>query len=264
MKSPLKNFIALAVLLSNVSLFGQFLSENFESSTFPPTNWMVKSTNANQSWKLDTKTSSEGVSSASVLYDDALGDQNETLISPAFDLSTAITPVLEFSFSMSYYWSVSPNDNYNFTVSINDGTTTTVLWTEADKGNFNNYEWYQVTLDLTPYVGKSNLKLEFNYTGKDGADLNLDNISVSETAVLSVGKVSKSTISFYPNPTTDILSFNSVATIDKVTFYNTNGQMVYTVKPQNNQIDISQFNAGVYLLKVASDQKVQTYQILKK
>ena len=264
MKKPLPLIIAFAMVLLHSSTFGQFLNENFEGNTFPPANWQLTQVNSNETWSVDSKSANTGIKSATVVYDKSLNAQNELLISPSFDLTTAISPVFEFWVSMSYYWSVSPNDNYDFIVSLNDGTESVDLWTENNEGTFEDYNWRKVTIDLTDYVGKSNLKLEFKYVGTDGATLNLDDVSVIETAVLAVDdEISKEAISFYPNPVKNILSYQSNEIIDEITFYNAIGQQVYQSKNTNSQVDISKLNSGIYLLKVKSAEKIKTYKIVK-
>jgi hypothetical protein len=162
--------------------YGQYLTEGFEASV-PPAGWTAIVTNTGGptlTWYQAANPHS-GASSAQVEYDPALVPQDESLISPVLDLTTATNPRLVFWFNMSYYWGVDPNNNYDFTVSITDGVTTTPLWTEADLGVFTNWVWYEITLDLSTYAGTNNMQLVFNYTGSDGASLTLDDVLVEET-----------------------------------------------------------------------------------
>jgi hypothetical protein len=162
--------------------YGQYLNEGFETSV-PPAGWTANITNTGGptlTWG-QAANPHTGSYSAQVEYDPALVPQNEDLISPVLDLTTATNPRLRFWFNMSYYWAVDPNDNYDFNVSITDGTTTTPLWSEADFGVFTNWVWYEITLDLSAYAGTNNMQLVFNYTGVDGASLTLDDVLVEET-----------------------------------------------------------------------------------
>src|SRR5690606_4848600 len=161
--------------------YGQYLTEGFETSV-PPTGWTANITNTGGptlTWA-QAANPHTGTYSAQVEYDPALVPQDEDLISPVLDLTAATNPRLVFWFNMSYYWGVDPNDNYDFNVSITDGTTTTPLWSETDLGVFNNWEWYEITIDLTAYAGSNNMQLVFNYTGSDGASLTLDYVLVEE------------------------------------------------------------------------------------
>ena len=137
--------------------YAQYLSEGFETS-IPPTGWTLNSTNSGDyTWQLATANPHSGTYSAQVQYDPDLSPQNESLVSPIIDLTSATSPQLTFWFNMSYYWSVDPNPNYDFIVSITDGTTTTELWDQTDFGVFDNFVWYEVSLDLSAYAGTNDM-----------------------------------------------------------------------------------------------------------
>lgn len=175
-------FLLLTVLLSLSSwrAEAQYFSNGFEG-TFPSP-WTLSSTNTAYTWHAGTSFHT-GVASAICEYDPDLFDQNESLMSPIINLSTATAPRLKFWFMMSYYWGVDPNDNYDLIVkaTTDGGATSTVLWTEAAQGVFDSFVWYEVTLDLTAYVGQSNFQLILVYEGVDGAQANFDDIIVEET-----------------------------------------------------------------------------------
>lgn len=170
------------ILMALVSFnFGtaQYLTEGFESGVFPPAGWTVNTTNPNFTWQTSTN-ANNGTGSAEVQYDPALVPQNETLISPAMDLTSATAPEVTMFINMSYFWAVNPNDNYDVTISARQGVTTTPLWSENDLGVFTSFTWIEITLDLSSYAGQNNVFLEINYSGTDGASLNIDDILVAE------------------------------------------------------------------------------------
>ena len=185
----------LIVFLHSSFSFGQYLLEGFESVTELPDDWVLTQTNATETWGISTNLPNTGSNSATVVYN--VANQDETLTSPSIDFSSAIKPRLIFSWNMSYYWSVYPNDNYDFIVSVDDGTNITQIFTEADKGVFDNFTWYEKTIDLSAYVGKSDVKIIFNYVGADGATLAIDDILIEETpsclAVTSIIATTSST-----------------------------------------------------------------------
>jgi hypothetical protein len=170
--------LLLTFLYSSFS-FGQYLSEGFESGTSLPASWVLTQTNTTETWEISTTIANNGTNSATVAYD--LSTQDETLISPSIDLTSATNPRIKFWWNMSYYWSIDPYNYYDFTVSIDDGTNVTELFKEADVGIFTNFTWYEQTIDLSDYVGLNDVKILFNYSGADGASLNLDDILVEET-----------------------------------------------------------------------------------
>jgi hypothetical protein len=184
----------LMTFLYSSFTFGQYLSEGFESGTAFPDDWVLTQTNTAETWEITALSANTGSNSATVSY--SLDAQDETLTSPSINLSSATNPRLMFSWNMSYYWSVDPNNNYDFIVSVDDGTNTTQVFSEADAGVFTNYIWYEKTIDLSAYAGQNDVKIIFNYSGADGASLNIDDILIEETpSCLPVTSLTASPIS---------------------------------------------------------------------
>lgn len=167
------------------------LAENFEGTTFPPTGWSLQTAVAANTWQVTTGYSITGTPPTPIVPQDGLKfayvqwqnaqNQNEWLISPVIDLTDKTELALSFYFNGSYHWSVT-NNNCDLTLKarINNGTWTN-LWTEADYtwSTELNYVWNKVTIsDLTAYEGQANVQFAFVYTGNDGANFNVDNISL--------------------------------------------------------------------------------------
>ena len=152
------------------------VNEDFESG-FPGT-WTNVTINATENWEHSaTGGNPDGMMSCN--YDPNLVLQNETMLTPAIDLTVIPSPTLRFDWLMSYYWGVDPNDNYDLTVSISsDGIIWQELWTEADEGAFDTFTWYTRNIDLSAYSSLNNARFSFNYNGIDGAQGSFDNISV--------------------------------------------------------------------------------------
>ncbi|MGJ8683377.1 MAG: choice-of-anchor J domain-containing protein [Nonlabens sp.] len=68
-----------------------------------------------------------------------------------------------------------------------------------------------------------------------------------------------------PNPTTDFLNIQTEEIINNVTIYNGLGQLITeNVEVKNNQIKVNTLSAGLYLLKLDTDNGSQTVQFIKK
>lgn len=174
-----KNLLLLSLLTLPAFGFGQvMLNETFDTGI--PSTWTIQRTNLTETWS--------GVNAvASVSYDENLEQQDEWLISPTLDFSGEIETIfLDFDAGLSYYWSVSPYNNYDLMakISTDNGATWTQLWTETDLGEFVTYNMTPVHLDLSSYIGQSNVKIAFQYVGMDGAQAMVDNVKVEayETA----------------------------------------------------------------------------------
>lgn len=180
-------FLSLIFLNGVLLSFGQYLEEGFESSASIPAGWNVNQVNADETWNINSSPAlaHSGDNYAVVVYDPNLNTQDESLVSPSIDLSSATNPRLIFWWNTSYYWSVSPYDNYDFTVSIDDGTNVTEVFTENDETDFDDdadsFIWFRRTVDLSSWIGQTNVKIIFNYQGVDGASLSVDQILVEET-----------------------------------------------------------------------------------
>lgn len=158
------------------------LEEGFEASV-PPPGWTLNQFNTAETWYQDAgviSPPSEGLASAICEYDPALNFQLEQLQSGAVNLSTLTNPTLTFDWLSSYYWGVDPNNNYdvNVYISTNSGANWTLLWNEDGEGVFTSFQWYTEVIDLSAYGTSTNALFRFEYFGLDGAQANLDAISV--------------------------------------------------------------------------------------
>lgn len=161
-----------------------YLTEGFE--TWFPANWTRVITNGNYTWNQATTNPHSGTYSAQIVYDPALVPQDEWMISPTIDLSSALPSLeLSFWFLTSYYWHVDPYDNGDMIIVVStDGGNnwSAPLWTEDDYGVFTNWTWYEVVLDFSAYAGESNFKVALVYQGVDGAQADFEDVLLSDGA----------------------------------------------------------------------------------
>ena len=94
---------------------------------------------------------------------------------------------------------------------------------------------------------------EFKVYADNQANLSTNNIQPIDEKVI-----------LYPNPTKDILKFNTSKTIDKIEIYNLLGKKMNASNFNNNQIDISNLSSGIYILKLYTNDKVGAKKIIKK
>jgi len=83
---------------------------------------------------------------------------------------------------------------------------------------------------------------------------------------LSISENTIEGLRVYPNPTNGNLLINAKENIENIKVINLAGQEVMTVDNNglNAQLDLSNLPSGAYILKIATDQTVATYQIVKK
>ncbi|MFL9844472.1 T9SS type A sorting domain-containing protein [Flavobacterium rhizosphaerae] len=74
-------------------------------------------------------------------------------------------------------------------------------------------------------------------------------------------------LTVYPNPSNGLFTItagNNV--IDRIDTYDISGRLVKTIEPSKNNevsLDLTEFNSGMYILRIVSNNKVQTYKINK-
>ena len=188
-----KLLLLLTMLFLSNTNFGQVaLAENFDGTTFPPTDWTVVNTHATNNWKRTTA-SINGAGSASVNW--IAEDQDESLISPVFSLVGFNSAALNFSVSVGYTYMITPLDDLFVQITNDGGITWTQLWVEEDEGVYPNYVPIYKNLDLAAYVGQSNLQIRFQYVANDADVVKIDDVSV--TSCPTVGDPYPSTLTDY-------------------------------------------------------------------
>ncbi|TDP61971.1 T9SS type A sorting domain-containing protein [Flavobacterium dankookense] len=95
--------------------------------------------------------------------------------------------------------------------------------------------------------------------------LRLDTVSM--TSVLSNNEFLASNLSVYPNPTKNIIYINNNlnAVVNSIEMSDLNGRVVKTqmINAAEGQVSISDLSAGVYLMKVVTDQGTATKKVIK-
>ena len=187
-----KLLLIISFLCLTNSSFGQVvLSENFDETTFPPADWTVSSTHATNFWKRTTAAVS-GYGSASIIW--IAAPQDESLISPVFSLVGMPSASLNFSVTLGFEWMVTnPNGDFTASISNDGGISWSQLWVEEDYGTYIDYKPLNISLDLAPYLGQSNLQIKFQYVANDADTVKLDDISISSCSNVELPTLSNIT-----------------------------------------------------------------------
>ncbi|SFN62900.1 Por secretion system C-terminal sorting domain-containing protein [Bizionia echini] len=70
------------------------------------------------------------------------------------------------------------------------------------------------------------------------------------------------TLAIYPNPVTDVLHINTPHTINSMALYSILGKKVFETSQNTNQINVTAFQPGIYLLKVQTSYGYVTKKIV--
>jgi hypothetical protein len=131
--------------------------------------------------------------------------------------------------------------------------------------------WTQFSYTVSGLDNDTAVKLAFRYFvtngGTNGANsdiIGIDTFSVDRT--LSTDSFFRGNFAATPNPTNDVLNIANTSNIavNSIQISDMNGRIVKEVKGMTNQINVNELNAGVYFLKITTDQGTGTTKIIKK
>ncbi|MHC4824786.1 MAG: choice-of-anchor J domain-containing protein [Planctomycetota bacterium] len=178
------SLLAANIFVETVTAQGVALSEDF-SSGVPPIGWTMTNNNGSSSqgwiaspnsraWHEDEALSHGGLTS------------DDSLITPALDLSTFTSVHLHFSNELGYanYLANHPNSlgdgENNVEVSVDGGVTWALVWTEMRTSN-----GLETThLDLSAYAGIPNVQVAFRYYGTWAQEWWVDDVLIDDRSGL--------------------------------------------------------------------------------
>lgn len=233
---------------------------NFENVTVP--NLPLCTTNQNVGQGNNWKTANApgyGFTSKVLLVDYAFDMQN------AWFFSNTVSLVGGTEYSVSYDYGNNDQD-YTESMRVSYGATAnaTAMTTElANHPVINQATLQSNTVTFTPATS-GNYTIGFNVYSEDFQDyLYLDNIVIQ--VALGASNFDNKSFSAYPNPVKDVLNVSFTQNISDVVVYNLLGQQVLMMNMNANkgQVDMSSLPSGTYLVKVSTENAVQTIKVIK-
>ncbi|WP_083206681.1 T9SS type A sorting domain-containing protein [Chryseobacterium sp. CBo1] len=102
-----------------------------------------------------------------------------------------------------------------------------------------------------------------------GTGFRVDNIQINNLAALSTDEVGKkNSIKIYPNPATERLNIQTDEKINSITIFDAKGSLIKNIQESGisngRAINVSEFAAGVYLIKVKTKTSEFTKKFIKK
>lgn len=210
--------------------------------------------------------------------------QKDGLISPYLNLSNPSKLTLNFKYA---YYHKHPvlSDTLKVIISDNCGISFDHLVFELGGSDLNTldtaandfipeyqHHWKDTTIDISQFVSSDGIFLKFEGTNRKGNNLFLDNIVVFEgtTPPLYIEEKVKAEISIYPNPTNDILNFKFSKELNQETqidIFNILGRKLISKEIDKNEsqflINISNFNKGIYIVRISNSEFKNHYKIIK-
>jgi hypothetical protein len=198
---------------------------------------------------------------------------DEYLITPKFDLSGG-TYYLNADLALTIWntstsSSLDPDDYLALLVTQDDGAT----WTELARWDENSTLTPEgAPMDEITLSGYNNETYFAFYAFSDTSgvdnDLFIDNFQITATSLSDTAGVedeSLVTLNVYPNPASDVLNISAQNTINTVEIFNVLGQKVITMQVENTsaEINVSNLNAGIYLIKYEINNSISTKKFVK-
>ena len=150
-----------------------------------------------------------------------------------------------------YFFEIDPSENIVWEYVNPDSSTGYV--NQGDTPSFNLvFRAFKFPLDYPAFIGK-------NLTPGDPLETNPD---LSDCNLLNVSENNRSITSIYPNPSKDIIFINSEKQTIKIELYNISGQKLSENK-NSNSININYLPAGIYLIKIYSNEGISTKRVVK-
>lgn len=152
------------------------------------------------------------------------------------------------NYGESDFWLINFNSDLDTVFTFRAGGTDVEKLTSAVSSNDGEFIYV---------AGRTNSNDGFVHGNNGGTDAWIAKISRDD--VVNIQNPENAEIEIYPNPATDFLTFKNIEN-QQISIYNFNGQKVLSTKitAENSTIDISQLNAGIYLLK-SDDGKTQKF-----
>ena len=146
-----------------------------------------------------------------------------------------------------------------------EGGTDAEVWSDYSLEN----TWEEFNFDFSTSVGNGNTKLVlfFNAAQETGTSTDIyyiDDIRFSSS--LSLIEEGISELMIYPNPVINVLKIRSNDIINSYKLYDIRGRVILIqnhLNKKNFEIDISNLDSDIYILKTYSETKHESFKILK-
>ncbi|HAN76980.1 MAG TPA: hypothetical protein DCQ31_04005, partial [Bacteroidales bacterium] len=232
-----------------------FFNQDFDlTGNFLPSGWNSDTLNAKATWQQANQLRNPfskitPISKFSALCPWLETEQDEWLISPWIDASSALSIYLKFYAGFSRNW--LDNANLACYVKAENEDFKEVWNAKTDTSKTVQWEWRQVIVNISNYKGKK-IQLAWQYKGKNGDLVGLDQVLLADIGLPNneMEENSKPELSAYPNPASDYLTIESEYTGD-VDIWCINGRKVATVKT-NETIYIGELPTGIYIIQSAN------------
>lgn len=254
-------------------------TQNFLPVNFTLMNWTIANPDNFIAWARVANTATPGSGGAKMDFYNSPASQIDYLYNlNAVDLTTATSPQLTFKLAHKRY-SAAFSDRIEVLLSTDCGSTWTTIWNKAGAAlatvtTFTtsayspvSADWRLENVDLSSYIGQSNVIIAFKATSAYGNNAYIDEVNL--TGVTSVSEVNPDLFSLYPVPTSGEVTL-SLDKISAATFNlavtSVDGKIVRQEEVRKNNsnfnMDLSDLSNGTYFVRITTDNETSIKKIV--
>lgn len=254
--------------------------DDFEDASMSMKSWTVENPDDETTWEISEAEGNEpGVQSMAIYFhDDFTVYERDQLISPVLNLTGVNYAALNFKHAYGQYGG-NISDSLIVFISTDCGSSWTPILNVAEDGTGNfattapstteffpesDDDWCGVgsnpdcfTVDISPWVGGSDVQLMFESFDLYGNKLYIDDIDVSIFTSTNEQLQNGVQINMFPNPAKETLAVDirNIQDYVDVQIVNIQGQVIYTERIiENNSmiktsLNLSNIKAGVYFVR---------------
>jgi hypothetical protein len=181
------------------------LEENFTDGNMPPEgdsgDWTLQQTNPDETWYIDSTVPYTDPYCGTIHRDASVTLQDEWLITPSLNFNEVYSDItLGFHWYTCHYTTVYKRYvELNISISTDGGVNWTNIWSfdDMDMGTppnpFTDWKWYesnyldQNPIDLSDYIGESDVRIAFQYYSNTTASADQQEFSIDEINVIARG-----------------------------------------------------------------------------
>jgi hypothetical protein len=257
------------------------VTEGFENSVFPPTNWIIENEDGGITWERTTLAAKTGNASMVIRnYNSTSTGTTDNFVSSVITGTSAFDSIF-VSFDYAYAAGVSDlPDTFELQATTDCGQTFTTVWKNwgTDLQTTNNpsagfvpssNDWKNISINLFQFVGTKDFQLYFVDKGNRQNNLYIDNINVYGITVPA--RLKKQGYLFYPNPFRTqffIRIYQVPVNLQKAQIFNSVGQLVWSKTYNGNAytqmpVDLRGAPPGIYVVKLTFSDKTIVQKIVK-
>jgi hypothetical protein len=250
--------------------------EGFTNTAFPPANWGVNNADGDDlTWVRTTTTGAfqETPYNAAKYYNYLTPEGfYDELFMQNFDLSDATQTEATLNFAIAKAKYTGYSDKLEVLVSADCGTTWTSVYNKTDNSGLytatstadwkpsSASQWRTDVIDMSSFIGNSNVVVKFKATSGYGNNMYIDNINLFYGTTTGISEVGNISVELFPNPANEmtVIQINSpVPANSRIEFVNMLGQRIYSAEAKSNsaiQVNTSSWEAGMYIYRMISSE----------